>query len=117
MKNAIAYYRQASTEDGETGINEQRDAVIEFANGHELRITMEFIDNGISGLTANRPGLTDLISHIEDDTNGEIDAVVVRDIARIGRSPDQINDFLGIMKAAKKDLLLANDQNAEYLPR
>lgn len=106
MKNVVAYYRLARADQEEGGIAQQREAVLEFAKENSLLITKEFVDNGVSGLTADRPGLNDLIFHIENDAAQTMDAVIVSDIARIGRSIEILRGFSVIMNRFNKELIV-----------
>lgn len=63
-------------------INMQRSLISHYANSHELCIDVEYIDDGVSGYTLERPMLRKLLSDVEQ---GRINTVIVRDLPRLCR--------------------------------
>ncbi len=57
-----------------------------FAESKKLSIIKEYIDDGVSGTTFNRPGFKKMIQDIEDK---KINMVITKDLSRLGR------DYIG----------------------
>ena len=57
MKNALAYARVSTKEQAEKGLSipAQLKAIREYANSHGFRILEEFVDEGESAKTSDRP--------------------------------------------------------------
>jgi DNA invertase Pin-like site-specific DNA recombinase len=84
---AVQYLRM-STDDQQYSIENQIDAIREFADAHGLRITRTYADPGQSGLTLeHRPGLKRLL---QDVAKGHcpFSKVLVYDVSRWGRFQD-----------------------------
>lgn len=82
MKPAAAYYRMSSDAQ-EASIPAQRDAVEAWAKANGWRIVATYADEGISGDdTARRAGFQRMIS---DAPSGRFCAIIVWDLARLGR--------------------------------
>lgn len=56
-----------------------------------LRLTAEYIDNGVSGTRFDRP---EFMRMIADMRAGEIDCIVVKDLSRLGRNYLEAGDYL-----------------------
>lgn len=83
---AVAYYRCAS--ESAEAIDAQRTAVCDFAKEHGIEIVHEEVDNGVSGLSLQRPGFERLMkSWILNDAAG-FNIVLMSDISRLGRFDD-----------------------------
>lgn len=81
----VAVYARVSTEDQAQhgySINEQIQSGIQRANELGAIEIVKFIDEGYSGATLERPGLSDLRNEV---SQGLIDAVVLRDPDRLSR--------------------------------
>lgn len=79
-------YIRLSKEDDKKGESEsiinQRSILTRFAQSKDLHIESEYIDDGISGTTFDRPGFNKLITDIE---NKKINMVITKDLSRLGR--------------------------------
>ena len=62
-KTAIAYYRHSAEDKQENSVAIQRGHVEKFANKHHIEIIHEEVDEGVSGLLANRPGFERLFTN------------------------------------------------------
>ena len=84
-----AIYCRLSREDGDkvesNSIASQRAICEDYMARHEdLELVCEpFVDDGISGVTMDRPGFADMIQHLEQ---GKAAAVFVKDLSRLGRN-------------------------------
>ena len=80
---AIIYCRVAhSSQINDDAIISQRDRLRDYAEQQGFEITAEYLDNGFSGLTLDRPAFT----RMESDINaGEINTIFIHNINRIAR--------------------------------
>ncbi len=96
QKNYIAglYFRlsQEDERQGEsTSIENQRIILRKYAVEHGFQIHGEYIDDGISGTTFNRPGVQRLL---DDAKNGIINTILVKDMSRFGRNYIEIGQYI-----------------------
>lgn len=86
MIKAVAYYRVASPEGAEMGMQRQKEAVREYAkkNGFEIVAEVEAIE---SGSTADRDSLRQVKEEVD---RTESEAVLTRTIDRIARGPLEV---------------------------
>ena len=83
---AVAYYRHSAEDKQENSVDNQREQVERFAEKEHIQILEHFKDEGISGLTANRPGFQELFSKWVTDPNAaKINYILVYDASRFGR--------------------------------
>lgn len=80
LKTAI-YCRVACAD--QMALDMQIECLREYAAEHGIDDITVYSDNGYSGLDYNRPGFSLMECDIED---GAIEAVIVRDLSRIGRN-------------------------------
>jgi DNA invertase Pin-like site-specific DNA recombinase len=79
-RKAAIYCRVASADD--YAIRNQLQTLRDFAAGQMYEDCAEYLDNGVSGMTLDRPAFTQLRNDIR---TGKIDVVFVKDTSRIGR--------------------------------
>lgn len=93
MIKAVAYYRVASPDGAEMGLQRQKETVREYAkkNGYEIVAEVEAVE---SGSTADRDSLKEVKREL-DNTGSE--AVLVRAIDRISRKPMEIGKALSLL--------------------
>ena len=91
---AAIYCRVASADDW--AIENQRHTLREFAAGEMYENCAEYLDNGESGTTLDRPAFTQLRNDIRA---GKIDVVFVKDTSRIGRDTILTLQWLDEMRA------------------
>ena len=86
------YYRLSGDEDEElNSLNNQRKIIYNFAvsNGHE--VVGESFDDNVSGMHFNREGIDKIYEVVEA---GKIEAIVVKDLSRLGRHRTQTALFI-----------------------
>jgi len=85
--NNAAIYCRLSRDDGgdseSNSIGNQRDVLKRYALEHSFTIYDEYIDDGISGVTFERPSFKRMITDIEA---GKIGVVLCKDLSRLGRN-------------------------------
>lgn len=81
-----AIYLRLSKDDEGSGeslsIANQRKLLLSYAAGHHLSILREYVDDGYSGTSFDRPGFKRMIRDIKA---GEIRLVLTKDLSRLGR--------------------------------
>jgi DNA invertase Pin-like site-specific DNA recombinase len=90
--HTVAYLRTATANPVESrlGLARQQDTCEDFAGSLGVQITRVYLDVGVSGLSEERPALTQLL---RDLSSGEIRRVVIADHARLARNR-QLEDRL-----------------------
>ena len=89
-KNAlyrVGIYIRLSKEDSDKvieseSITNQRNILLAYLKENKLALAGEYVDDGVSGTTFDRPAFNRLINDIED---GKINMVVTKDLSRLGR--------------------------------
>ena len=90
------YYRLSNDDDPEqNSLFNQRNICYGFAESNGHHIVGESSDDNISGMKFNRPGLSQLTEAVEKHL---IDAVVVKDMARLGRHKTQTAMFIDFLR-------------------
>lgn len=95
-KNYIAgLYFRLSQEDERAGesvsIENQRAILRKYAEEHGFSIHGEYIDDGISGTTFNRPQVQRLL---DDAKTGVINTIIVKDLSRFGRNYIEVGQYI-----------------------
>ena len=95
-ENKTAGYMRLSREDGDKlesdSISNQRELLKEFfAKHNELNFVQEYVDDGYSGTSYERPGFQRLM---EDVNSGKINCIVVKDLSRLGRNYIETGRYL-----------------------
>ena len=79
-KFKVASYIRLSREDGDKqeseSIGNQRDMIQRYVEENQLELVDEYVDDGVSGTTFDRPGFNRLIADIE---SGKINMIVTKD--------------------------------------
>jgi DNA invertase Pin-like site-specific DNA recombinase len=98
MKNALAYARVSTKEQAEKGLSipAQLKAIREYASSHGFRILEEFVDEGESAKTADRPAFKRMIKKCQKEKS--IDAVIVHKIDRFSRNNIDFYAYKAILK-------------------
>ncbi|KUY26097.1 recombinase family protein [Elizabethkingia ursingii] len=107
-KKAIAYYRHSAEDKQENSVSIQREHTENFALENNIEIIHEEIDEGKSGLIANRPGFERLFANwIENNKAPLFDYVLVYDVSRWGRfqDGDQAAYFVHLCKKHGKEVI------------
>jgi len=81
MRNAFSYSRVSSeSQVDNASLPTQREAIQKYADEHGITILREFVEEGVTGTTLDRPALTELRDKI-----GQVDTVIMLDPDRMGR--------------------------------
>lgn len=89
-------YLRLSRDDGDKAesdsIQNQRELIKDFLSKHpEITTAKEFVDDGFSGTTFDRPGFKRMMTEIE---KGRIDCIIVKDLSRLGRNYIETGKYL-----------------------
>ena len=107
-KRAWLYYRLSNDDDPErNSLQNQRAICREFAVNRGLTIVGESFDDNVSGMTFSRPGLRRLSEAAE---RGGLDAVVVKDLSRLGRHKTQTALFIDYLREQNICVLSATER-------
>ena len=86
----VGIYIRLSKEDEEKekyseseSIQNQRALLMQYIKENKLNFIAEYVDDGISGTSFDRPGFNRMIEDIE---NGKINMVITKDLSRLGRN-------------------------------
>jgi len=83
----VGVYLRLSKDDERQGesvsIENQREIITAYAAKNYWTITEEYVDDGYSGTTFDRPGIQRLLS---DAKTGKINTIIVKDLSRFGRN-------------------------------
>ena len=75
--------REDDLSDESKSITHQREIATEYCIQNGFRIVKEYVDDGVSGATDDRPKFQELINDIE---NNNINLVIVKDTSRLARN-------------------------------
>lgn len=101
------YYRLSRDEDEElNSLNNQRKIIYNFAvsNGHE--VVGESSDDNVSGMHFNREGIDKIYEVVEA---GKIEAIIVKDLSRLGRHRTQTALFIDYLREHDVRVLSATE--------
>ena len=92
---AAALYMRLSVEDGDgaesASITNQRALLRAYAQQHGYPVCGEYIDDGYSGTSFDRPAIRRLVA---DAAAGRINLILVKDLSRLGRNSARTSDLL-----------------------
>ena len=90
------YSRLSRDEDEElNSLTNQRKILADFAEVNSHEIVGESSDDNMSGMNFNRPGINEIYAAVEEK---KIDAVVVKDLSRLGRHRTQTALFIDFLR-------------------
>lgn len=90
------YYRLSRDEDAElNSLNNQRNILVEYANANNHAIVGESFDDNVSGMHFNREGISKIYEQVE---NKAIEAIIVKDLSRLGRHRTQTAMFIDYLR-------------------
>ena len=101
------YYRLSRDEDEElNSLSNQRNIIYNYAvsNGHE--VVGESFDDNVSGMHFNRPGIDRIYEAVE---SGLMEAIVVKDLSRLGRHRTQTALFIDYLREHDVRVLSATE--------
>lgn len=105
IKKKVVIYLRLSREDGDgesQSISNQRKILHEYAKQHHLEIIEEYVDDGVSGYSMNRPAL----NRLKADLNKNIvNIILVKDLSRLGRNDAHVQLFIKNMIELDKQVL------------
>ena len=91
----VGIYLRLSKDDSNTKESEsiisQRSYIMNYLNENNYILCKEYVDDGISGTTFDRPGLEELLLDIK---NKKINLVVTKDLSRLGRNNGKMSILL-----------------------
>lgn len=95
LNNRVGAYYRLSRDDDQPNeslsIDNQRKILTRYIEENDLELVDEYIDDGISGTTFNRPSVQRLL---EDAKHGRIDTIIVKDLSRFGRNYIEVGMYL-----------------------
>ena len=111
MKNKITpLYERLSRDDelqGESNsISHQKQMLEEYARRNGFPRPTHFTDDGISGTRFDRPGFTAMMEEVEA---GHVEAVIVKDMSRLGRDYLKVGQIMEILRQKNVRLIAVND--------
>lgn len=105
-----ALYERLSHDDelqGESNsISNQKQLLMEYAVSHSLPSPRHFADDGISGTRFDRPAFLEMMEEIEA---GNVGAVVVKDMSRLGRDYLKVGQIVEMFRQKDVRLIAVND--------
>lgn len=116
IKTKVVIYLRLSKEDGDdesVSISNQRRILTEYAKQHDMEIVEEYIDDGWSGFTMDRPEFNKLKNKLNND---EIHTVLVKDLSRLGRHNAKVQLFLENILEDGKRVIAVGEGYDTYKP-
>lgn len=93
---AWLYYRLSRDEDKElNSLTNQKNILVEYAENNGYTVVGESFDDNVSGMHFNREGIEKIYDEVEKKT---IDAVIVKDLSRLGRHKTQTALFIDYLR-------------------
>ena len=93
---AWLYYRLSRDEDEElNSLTNQRSIIAGYAEKNGFTIAGESFDDNVSGMHFDRDGIEKICEAVEQN---QIDAVIVKDLSRLGRHRTQTAVFIDYLK-------------------
>lgn len=90
------YYRLSRDEDAElNSLTNQRNILVEYAKANNHEIVGESYDDNVSGMHFNREGISKIYEQVE---NKAIEAIIVKDLSRLGRHRTQTAMFIDYLR-------------------
>ena len=94
--NVWLYARLSRDEDKKLNSLENQQKILrEYAAQNNHNVVGESADDNISGMHFNRPGIEDITTAVEEK---RIDAVIVKDLSRLGRHRTQTAMFIDFLR-------------------
>ena len=110
IKKKVVIYLRLSKEDGDSesmSIANQRKILHEYAKYNNLEIIGEYVDDGVSGYSMNRPAMNRLKNDLNKDS---IQTILVKDLSRLGRNDAHVQLFItNIIEADKQVISLGEN--------
>ena len=87
-------------------ISHQKQMLEEYARRNGFPRPTHFTDDGISGTRFDRPGFTAMMEEVEA---GHVEAVIVKDMSRLGRDYLKVGQIMEILRQKNVRLIAVND--------
>ena len=101
------YYRLSRDEDEElNSLNNQRKIIYNFAVSNSHEVVGESFDDNVSGMHFNREGIDKIYEAVEA---GRIEAIIVKDLSRLGRHRTQTALFIDYLREHDVRVLSATE--------
>ena len=101
------YYRLSRDEDEElNSLNNQRKIIYNFAVSNGYEVVGESFDDNVSGMHFNREGIDKIYEVVEA---GKIEAIIVKDLSRLGRHRTQTALFIDYLREHNVRVLSATE--------
>lgn len=101
------YYRLSRDEDEElNSLNNQRKIIYNFAVSNSHEVVGESFDDNVSGMHFNREGIDKIYEVVE---TGKIEAIIVKDLSRLGRHRTQTALFIDYLREHDVRVLSATE--------
>lgn len=111
-------YMRLSRDDDRAGesmsIENQRIILLKFVLEHGGTVVDEYIDDGFSGTSFDRPDITRMLA---DAQSGKINTIVVKDLSRFGRNYIQVGQYIDYIFPAYGIRFIAINDNIDTLER
>lgn len=114
---SVALYMRLSKDDKMTqslSINNQRKLLYSYVRENNLEVYGEYVDDGFSGTTFDRPEFKRMLCDIE---SGNVNMVVTKDLSRLGREYIQTGQYTEFYFPSKKVRYVAINDNYDSLNR
>ena len=90
------YYRLSRDEDKElNSLTNQKQILVDYCNSHGYTVVGESFDDNVSGMHFDRDGIEKIYEEVDKKS---IDAVVVKDLSRLGRHKTQTAIFIDYLR-------------------
>lgn len=91
----LGIYVRVSRDDGRDtdsiSVENQKDFLVEYAESKNFNIYDIYVDDGLSGLSFDRPSLNRLVKDID---NGFVNIILIKDLSRLGRNQTSFTKFV-----------------------
>lgn len=115
-KRTVALYCRVARSD-DLAIERQQKVLIQFAALKGYSNPVCYSDNGVSGMTLDRPAFAELVRDIK---TGKVEKVIVKDFSRIGRNMIEVEKWIEDCRKAStpvismtEGLLTSSDEQAQ----
>ena len=104
---AWLYYRLSRDEDKElNSLTNQKNILVEYAENNGYTVVGESFDDNVSGMHFNREGIDKIYEVVEA---GKIEAIIVKDLSRLGRHRTQTALFIDYLREHDVRVLSATE--------
>lgn len=111
---SVGIYMRLSKDDERAGeslsIENQRNILTSYVKEQGWTIYDEYIDDGISGVSFNRPGVQRML---DDAKNGKINLIICKDLSRFGRNYIQVGQYTDYIFPAYNIRFIALNDNVD----